>query len=109
MKKNTRKAIDSDVRWHPHLGMSFIGCLFAIALEISFEERIFIPHSGGASFGLIALLVINMVTFPAVMALIALLCFIIRIPRKSVNCILLCILACILTIAGLFIAYPVAR
>ncbi|MEY5306842.1 hypothetical protein WI848_28500, partial [Salmonella enterica subsp. enterica serovar Corvallis] len=40
---------------------------------------------------------------------IALLCFIIHIPRKSVNCILLCLLACILTIAGLFIAYPVGR
>ncbi|MDI5829460.1 hypothetical protein MJN51_32475, partial [Salmonella enterica subsp. enterica serovar Kentucky] len=42
-------------------------------------------------------------TIPVVMALIALLCFIIHIPRKSVNCILLCLLACILTIAGLFI------
>ncbi|EAX0161973.1 hypothetical protein NL619_001246 [Salmonella enterica] len=61
------------------------------------------------SFGLIVLLVVNMVTIPVVMALIALLCFIIHIPRKSVNCILLCILACILTIAGLFIAYPVGR
>ncbi|HFW2703573.1 TPA: hypothetical protein ACIT0Y_001900, partial [Salmonella enterica subsp. enterica serovar Saintpaul] len=70
---------------------------------------IFIPHSGGVSFGLIVLLVINMVTIPVVMALIALLCFIIHIPRKSVNCILLCLLSCILTIAGLFIAYPVGR
>lgn len=90
-------------------GISFIGCLLAITLEIYFEERIFIPHSGGVSFGLIVLLVINMVTIPVVMALIALLCFIIHIPRKSVNCILLCLLSCILTIAGLFIAYPVGR
>ncbi|MDI5829672.1 hypothetical protein MJN51_37385, partial [Salmonella enterica subsp. enterica serovar Kentucky] len=42
--------------------LSFIGCLLAITLEIYFEERIFIPHSGGVSFGLIVLLVINMVT-----------------------------------------------
>lgn len=109
MHKNRWTVIDSTAKWHHHLDMSFIGCLLAITLEISFEERIFIPHSGGASFGLIVLLVINMVTIPAVMALIALLCFIIRIPRKSVNCVLLCILACILTIAGLFIAYPVGR
>ncbi|ECY7446738.1 hypothetical protein GPM53_002683 [Salmonella enterica] len=97
MQTNTRKVVTSDAKWHPHLGISFIGCLLAITLEIYFEERIFIPHSGGVSFGLIVLLVINMVTI------------IIHIPRKSVNCILLCILACILTIAGLFIAYPVGR
>lgn len=109
MQTNTRKVVTSDAKWHPHLGISFIGCLLAITLEIYFEERIFIPHSGGVSFGLIVLLVINMVTIPVVMALIALLCFIIHIPRRSVNCILLCLLACILTIAGLFIAYPVGR
>ncbi|ECZ8567143.1 hypothetical protein VZ104_004552, partial [Salmonella enterica] len=82
MQTNTRKVVTSDAKWHPHLGISFIGCLLAITLEIYFEERIFIPHSGGVSFGLIVLLVINMVTIPVVMALIALLCFIIHIPRK---------------------------
>lgn len=88
MQTNTRKVVTSDAKWHPHLGISFIGCLLAITLEIYFEERIFIPHSGGVSFGLIVLLVINMVTIPVVMALIALpaLLFIFRVKALTVSC-----------------------
>ncbi|MGS9154698.1 hypothetical protein ACQWFV_25085, partial [Salmonella enterica subsp. enterica serovar Infantis] len=60
MQTNTRNVVTSDAKWHPHLGLSFLGCLLAIPLERYFEERIFIPHSGGGSFGLIGLLGINM-------------------------------------------------
>ncbi len=51
-------------KWHPHLDMSFLGCVLAFAMEVYFEEHIFIPHGGGASFGLIALIVINFMTIP---------------------------------------------
>ncbi|HFW2633893.1 TPA: hypothetical protein ACIBAY_002688, partial [Salmonella enterica subsp. enterica serovar Typhimurium] len=26
MQTNTRKVVTSDAKWHPHLGISFIGC-----------------------------------------------------------------------------------
>lgn len=88
MQTNTRKVVTSDAKWHPHLGISFIGCLLAITLEIYFEERIFIPHSGGVSFGLIVLLVINMVTIPVVMALMhySALLFIFRVKALTASC-----------------------
>lgn len=31
-------------KWHPHLDMSFLGCVLAFAIEVYFEEHIFIPH-----------------------------------------------------------------
>ena len=30
-------------KWHPHLDMSFLGCVLAFAMEVYFEEHIFIP------------------------------------------------------------------
>ncbi len=96
-------------KWHPHLDMSFLGCLLAFALEIYFEEHIFIPHGGGANFGLIALIVINFITIPVVIVVTTLSCYLFEISRKRVNRILIFLLACILTIVGLFIAYPVGQ
>ncbi|QME71689.1 hypothetical protein HVZ03_20210 [Escherichia fergusonii] len=96
-------------KWHPHLDMSFLGCVLAFAMEVYFEEHIFIPYGGGASFGLIALIVINFMTIPVVIVVTTLFCYLFKISRKRVNCMLVFLLACILTIVGLFIAYPVGQ
>ncbi|EEU2272513.1 hypothetical protein K3208_004029 [Escherichia coli] len=96
-------------KWHPHLDMSFLGCVLAFSMEVYFEEHIFIPHGGGASFGLIALIVINFMTIPIVIVVTTLFCYLFEISRKRVNRILIFLLACILTIIGLFIAYPVGQ
>lgn len=96
-------------KWHPHLDMSFLGCVLAFAIEVYFEEHIFIPDGGGASFGLIALIVINFMTIPVVIVVTTLFCYLFEISRKRVNRILIFLLACILTIVGLFIAYPVGQ
>lgn len=96
-------------KWHPHLDMSFLGCVLAFAMEVYFEEHIFIPYGGGASFGLIALIVINFMTIPVVIVVTTLFCYLFKISRKRVNCMLVFLLACILTIVGLFIAHPVGQ
>lgn len=96
-------------KWHPHLDMSFLGCVLAFAMEVYFEEHIFIPDGGGASFGLIALIVINFMTIPVVIVVTTLFCYLFEISRKRVNCMLVFLLACILTIVGLFIAFPVGQ
>ncbi|EGF7344751.1 hypothetical protein F6T13_03885 [Escherichia coli] len=105
MSKTSRR----ESKWHPHLDMSFLGCVLAFAMEVYFEEHIFIHHGGGASFGLIALIVINFMTMPVVIAATTLFCYLFEISRKRVNRILIFLLACILTIVGLFIAYPVGK
>lgn len=93
----------------PSSGYEFLGCVLAFAIEVYFEEHIFIPHGGGASFGLIALIVINFMTIPVVIVVTTLICYLFEISRKRVNRILICLLASILTIVGLFIACPVGQ
>ncbi|MDA8493361.1 hypothetical protein [Kluyvera georgiana] len=109
MGENTSSSADKNVSWYRYLDMSFLGCLLAPGLEIVFYDEIFIPDGGGASFGLIVLLVINTVIGPIVIVLMALISAIIPLQRKRVNCFLMCILACALAILGLFIAYPMGR
>ncbi len=70
-------------KWHPHLDMSFLGCVLAFAMEVYFEEHIFIPHGGGASFGLIALIVINFMTIPIVIVVTTLFCYLFEIFAKA--------------------------
>ncbi len=70
-------------KWHPHLDMSFLGCVLAFAIEVYFEEHIFIPHGGGASFGLIALIVINFMTIPVVIVVTTLFCYLFKNFAKA--------------------------
>ncbi|BBR59897.1 MULTISPECIES: hypothetical protein [Enterobacteriaceae] len=109
MEHNIPIADTESARWYHHLDMSLAGSLIAFVMEVCFHDKIFIPHSGGASFGLIVLLIINIAATPIVMAIIALICAVIPIQRTRKNCIFMCMIACILTILGLFIAYPVRR
>ncbi|MCZ8855724.1 hypothetical protein [Escherichia albertii] len=90
-------------------GYEFLGCVLAFILEVYFEDEIFIPHGGGANFGIIVLIVINMITIPVVITVTTLFCYLFKISQKYINRILIFLLACILTIIGLFIAYPVGQ
>lgn len=94
---------------HHYPDMNFLGCLLAVVLEFCFFDEIFVPDGGGASFGALVLIIINMVAIPAVMLLMTAINAFIHVPRQRVSRIIMCAIAFILTILSLFIAYPVGR
>lgn len=99
----------SERKRHTHLDMSFLGCIMAFVLEVCFQNEIFIPGPGGASFALIALIIINFFAIPVVMLVTVLFSYIYAIPRNKLTCVFIFLLACVLTIQGVFIVYPVGQ